>query len=105
MKKISLITLCLLATLSLGFALNISAQENARTEKAKGNTPLATSLDQLGQELKQSTAIRLNQWTGSRKTYVRLKHSGGCDISFQVSHVPSVIYADNRRSVDLEYGN
>lgn len=105
MKKTSLTTLCLLVTLTLVLSLDISAQQNARAEKSKGSASLERSLDQLGQGLKQSVAIEFRQWHGARKTYVRLKQRDGCNISFQVSQVPSSPYVNehNQPPPDLSY--
>lgn len=101
MKNKSLTILGLLVTLTLVLTLNVSAQQNAQVRQQKSSASLERSLAQLGQGLKQSVVSDLNQWTGPKKTYVRLKQRGGCAISFQVSEVPSVIYATSRQAVDL----
>ena len=102
MKKISLTTSCLLVTLTLLLSLDISAQQNDRAKKSKGSASLERSLDQLGQVLKEGVVIEFNQWTGSRKTYVRLKQRGGCNITFQVSVlVPSL--ASEKERTGLSY--
>jgi hypothetical protein len=99
MKKTSLTTFYLLVTLTLALCLDISAQQNARAEKAKENASLERSLDQLGQELKQSVAIQSRRFNGPRKTYVRLKQRDGCNISLQVSQVPSNPYFNQRNQL------
>lgn len=88
MKKTSIATSCLFVTLTLVLSLEISAQQNARAEKSKGSASLERSLDQLGQGLKESVAIDFRHGY-FRRTYVRLKQRGGCNISFQESLVPS----------------
>lgn len=104
MKKTSIATSCLLVTLTLLLSLDISAQQNERAKKSKGSASLEGSLDQLGQVLKEGVVIEFNQWTGPRKTYVRLKQRGGCNISFQVSRVPSGSYVNKpNQPEDLGY--
>jgi hypothetical protein len=88
MKKKTLTALAFVGILMLVLSLDISAQQNASAEKKDG-VALARSLDQLGQGLKDSVAVELRQWNGPRKTYVRLKQREGCNITFQVSQVPS----------------
>lgn len=105
MKKISTIS-CLIVTMTVALSFDTAAQQNVRVQKSKGLASLATSLNQLSQELKDSVAIEFRQWYGPRKTYVRLKQRDGCNISFQVSQVPSNGYVNqsNNSVPDLSYG-
>jgi hypothetical protein len=107
MKKTALTTLCLLATLNLVLSLNISArqiavQQDARAEKSKGGDSLESSLALLEQGLKNTVANDFRQWD-TRKTYVRLKRRGGCNIGLQVSLVPGSRYVNqnNKPGPDL----
>lgn len=96
MKRRILLSIVLL---TLVLSLDTSAQ------KSTGSGSLERSLDQLGQELKQSVAIDYRQWTGARMTYVRLKQRDGCNISLQVSQVPSNPHVNrgNQAPADLSY--
>lgn len=102
MKKTSFITPCLLVTLILVLSLDIPAQQNARGEKSKRSASVERLLDQLGQELRKSVAIDFGQ-RYLRRTYVRLKQRDGCNISFQVSQVPSspYVHEPNKPATDL----
>jgi hypothetical protein len=93
MKKRLLITSCLLVTLTLVLCLDVSAQQNPVPEKSKNSVSLEKSLDQLGEGLRDSVAIDV-RLSYVRRTYVRLKERGGCEISFQVSQVPGSPYAN-----------
>lgn len=103
MKGILLKALLLLVPLSLALTLDISAQQNAGAGKSTMSPNLESLLDQLGRELKESVVIEPRRWGGVRRTYVRLKHRGGCNITFQVSIVPSSPNANqpNRTPPDL----
>ena len=106
MNKAPLTTFCLFATLTLMPPFDISAQQNAKAEKSKASSPVVErALGQLAEGLKESVATEFRQWNGARKTYVRLKQRGGCNISFQVSQVPSSPYVNgqNQPPPDLSH--
>lgn len=81
----------ILVTLTLGLYLNGAAQQGERTKKPQAAVSVEMPLDQLEQRLKESVALDFRQ-RYTRRTYVRLKRKGGCDVSFQVSQVPGSPY-------------
>ncbi|HUS10238.1 MAG TPA: hypothetical protein VMZ30_07210 [Pyrinomonadaceae bacterium] len=91
MKKTSLTLPFILVTLTLGLYLDGAAQQGERTKKPPATISSEMPLEQLEQRLKESVALDFRQWY-VRRTYVRLKRKGGCDISFQVSQVPGNPY-------------
>jgi hypothetical protein len=93
MTKRSLTKPCVLVTLTLVLCLNGAAQKGNRTEKARAGASVEMSLDRLEQELKESVTLDFRM-RYPRRTYVRLKRRGGCDITFQVSQVPGSAYVN-----------
>ena len=81
-------TSSLIITMILALSVNAVAQQSV-VEQSKNPSSLTTSLKQLSEGLKESVAIRSRREYGPQKTYVRLKQRDGCNISFQVSLVPS----------------
>ncbi len=106
MKKRSLatrhLTVTLLVTLTLTLSLSIAAQQGVTPEKSQRSASLETSLGQLERDLKESVALDFRH-RFARRTYVRLKQRGGCNISLQVSQVPSSSYVNHpdRPATDL----
>jgi hypothetical protein len=87
MKKISVSIPCTFVMLALVLCVSGSAQQSDLKEKTQASASLEMSLDQLKRGLKESVALDFRHGY-ARRTYVRLKRTDGCNISFQVSQVP-----------------
>jgi hypothetical protein len=90
MKKKSLAALCILITLTIGLCLNVVARQGGQAAKAQARASLDASLDQLERGLKEGASINIG-YRYVRRTYVRLKRSGGCAVSFRVTRSPGYV--------------
>ncbi len=87
MKKRAPAVAYILVALMLASPAAVPAQKNGRAEGAPADASLEASLDRLERELRGSVAVDFRQ-RYARRTYVRLKRRGGCDVSFRVSDDP-----------------
>lgn len=90
MKMRSLASSCILVTLTLGLCLSGIARQGGQAAKAQTHASLDASLDQIERGLKDGAAVNPG-YRSQQVTRVRLKRSGGCQVSFQVSLTPGTL--------------
>jgi hypothetical protein len=106
MKKRTFTALWCLITLTFLLSSNtsaqdISVQQNSRAKTLNNVDSLESSLARLEQGLKGSVAVDFRQ-RYARRTYVRLKRRGGCNISFQISLIPGSPYVNQTHRASPE---
>lgn len=96
MKKMIPAISSVLVTLALGLCLDAAARQGRQSGKEQARASLEASLDQLERGLKEGAALAPG-YHYPQTTRVRLKRSGGCNVSFRVSKTPGSLYGNDPR--------